>query len=261
MENHKIFVNRTIENNPFYMAPVEIIIPFHGEQARVTKLIESIFKTVHTNRYLISLVDDASENDKWIKEIDRAKLPGVRCFRSEKQLGFGASVNLALRTPFSETITWVAIVQSDVFMDDSHWLSNLGETLNRLKKSGVKMVSPKTNNSIAGFNVLHGKKGDLRDDVILEDEFLPMYCVLSHRELFKRVGFLAEYPFAGTEAEDYAKRMKNMGFKQAVCGKSWVHHDGRATLSRYDKDGKVQEILRNVQEEYYRNNNKGVIPE
>lgn len=259
MENPKIFVNRTIQNSAFYMAPVEIIIPFHGEQARVTKLMESIFKTVHTNRYLISLVDDASENDVWIKEIDRAKLPGVRCFRSEKQVGFGASVNLALRTPFSENISWVAVVQSDVFMDDCHWLSNLGESLNRLKNTGVKMVSPKTNNSVVGFNVLQGKKGDQKEDVVLEKEYLPMYCILSHRELFKRVGFLAEYPYAGTEAEDYATRMRALGFKQAVCGKSWVHHDGRATLARYDKNSKVQEILRNVQDAYDRTNNKDIV--
>ena len=250
MENPKIFVNRKMENNPFYMAPVEIIIPFHGEQARVTKLMDSIFKTVHTNRYLITLVDDCSPNKTFIKEIDRAKLPGVRCFRQDTHKGFGAAVNLALKSPWSEQITWVLIVHSDVYAEENNWLSSMGDTINKMKAQGVKMVSPMTNKPMVESAVLTGQKGDRRGDHILTEGFLPMYCVLAHRELFKRVGPLKECPYAGTEAEEYAVRMRLMGYKQAVCGTSWVHHDGGASLSAFSDNPKVQGILRNVREEF-----------
>lgn len=250
MENPKIFVNRRIENNPFYMAPVEIIIPFHGEQACVTKLMESIFATVHTNRYLISLVDDGSLNKSFIKDIDKKKLPGVRCFRVDENKGFGAAVNLALTTPWSQKITWVVIVQSDVFVEENNWLSNMGETMNLLKSSGVKMVSPMTNNPMVESVVMTGQKGVYRPDVILTEGYLPMYCALAHRELFNKVGLLKEYPYAGTEAEEFAVRMRMMGYKQAVCGSSWVNHTGGATLDNYIGNNKVQRILRNVKEEF-----------
>lgn len=250
MENPKIFVNRTMENNPFYMAPVEIIVPFHGEQSRVTKLIESIFKTIHTNRYLLTLVDDASQNKTFIKEIDRKKIPGVRCFQNEKQMGFGASVNLALKNPFTDKIPWIAIVQSDVVPEDNSWLSRMGETLNKLKAQGVKMVAPMTDNPMVDDPQLQGKRGEWRDDLVLNEGFLPMYCVLAHRELFNRVGLLKEYPYAGTEAQEFASQMRLKGFKQAVCGGSWVHHDGGATLAHYAKNTRVQEILRKVREDF-----------
>ena len=254
MENTKIFVNRKMENNPFYMASVEIIVPFYGEQARVAKLMESIFATVHTNRYLISLVDDGSINDTFIKDIDKKKLPGVRCFHVDKNKGFGAAVNLALTTPWkNQKITWVAIMQSDVFAEDNNWLSNMGETINLLKNQGVKMVSPMTNNPMIDSSVsskMLGKKSDRRPDVVLTGGYLPMYCVLAHRELFNKVGLLKEYPYAGTEAEEFAFRMQKMGYKQAVCGTSWVNHSGGATLSNFAKNNKVQEILRNVKNDF-----------
>jgi len=250
MENPNIFVNRKIENDPFYMAPVEIIIPFHGEQARVAKLMESIFATVHTNRYLISLVDDGSLNKTFIKDIDKKKMPGVRCFRTDENKGFGAAVNLALKTPWSQKITWIAIMQSDVFAEENNWLSNMGETMNLLKGQGVKMVSPMTNNPMVESSILTGQKSDRRPDAVLTEGFLPMYCVLAHRELFNRVGPLKECPYAGTEAQEFAVRMRLLGYKQAVCGSSWVNHSGGATLANFAENTKVQGILRKVKEEF-----------
>jgi GT2 family glycosyltransferase len=77
-----------------------------------------------------------------------------------------------------------------------------------------------------------------------------MYCVIANRELFNRIGFLKEFPYAGTEAEEFAYRMRSKGFKQGVCGSSWVHHIGGATLKQYENDKKVNKILRNTYEEY-----------
>lgn len=244
----KMFINRKIENNPFFMAQVEIIIPFHGEQAHVSRLIDSIFKTVHTNRYLITLVDDGSINSTFVKEFD--KTPGVRCLRQENK-GFGSAVNLALQTPyFNKNITWVCIMQSDVFAENNNWLSNMGNTINLMKSQGVKMVSPLTNNPMVDSPILIGEKGEQRKDHILTEGFLPMYCALAHRELFSRVGLLKEYPYAGLEAEEYALRMNSMGFKQVVCGTSWINHIGGATLANFSKNTKVQQILQKTREEY-----------
>lgn len=248
----KIFIKRKLENDPFHMKEVEIIIPFYGEQARVTKLMESIFSTVFTNRYLITLVDDGSSNKHFIQKIKDAKIPGVRCFRQD-QKGFGAAINHALKNPwvFSnkpyKQIPFVCIMHSDVYPEDNNWLSELGATLHRLKNSGVKMVSPMTNNST---KELIGTKGIVKEDAILKEEFLPLYCALCNRELFNRVGLFREFPYAGSEAEEFSLRMKKNGFLQAVSGNSWIHHEGGATLLKLEKDKKVQKILRNVEEQF-----------
>lgn len=255
----KVFVTRKLENNPFYMAPVEIIIPFNGEQTSVSKLMDSIFRTVHTNRYLITLVDDGSQNSAWIKEIEKAKLPGVRCLRQEEQKGFGSAVNLALKNPFNKNIIWVAVLHSDVDVQDNNWLSSLGECLNKLKGQGVKMVSPLTNNP-GPQTLFASKKGHPKQDLILDynkdkevPSYLPMYCFLSHRELFDRVGLFQEFPYCGLESQEFASRMLSKGYKQAIAGKSWVYHSGGATINRYKNDTKVQEIIRKNQIDYLAN--------
>lgn len=224
---------------PFHMQPVDIIIPYHGEYDKVARLMESIFKTVRTNRYQITLVDDASANAKFIASFK--KIPGVVTTRHPKQLGFGAAVNSALKItkqPF------VLIMQSDVVVEGNKWLYNLGESLYTLKQKNVKMVSPLTDKPLVDDKRMVAGKREFRDDVILEDGFLPMYCFLCHRELFKRVGPMKECPYAGGEAQEFAARMKSAGYLQGICGSSWVHHEGRATLKKYDERPKIQEILR-----------------
>ena len=62
---------KKIVNRPFHMASVEIIIPFHGEQAKVATLVENIIASVNTNRYLITLVDDCSVNANFVKDIEK----------------------------------------------------------------------------------------------------------------------------------------------------------------------------------------------
>ena len=170
MENPNIFINRNMKSNPFYMAPIEIIVPFHGEQAHVAKLMESIFSTIHTNRYLITLVDDGSENKNFVKDIDKKKIAGVRCFRTEENKGFGASVNLALKTPWKgdagKKIMWTLIMHSDVFAEDNNWLSNMGKSFYRLYDENVKMISPLTNNPMINDHHFVGKKGEPKEDYI-----------------------------------------------------------------------------------------------
>jgi len=250
MQNSKVFLKRTIENNPFYMAPVEIIVPFYGEHSRVSKLIDSVFKTVHNNRYLISLVDDGSKNNYFVKYIERAKLPGVRCLVQENK-GFGSAVNLALKNPWNKglNIDWVVIAHSDVFFEDANWLYNLGKSFNELKDKGVRMISPLTNNPVSPSSVLFGNRGEQKEDVIF-DEYLPMYCALTHRDLFNQIGLLKEYPYAGFEVEEFAARMKNKGYKQAVCGSSWVNHHGSATIKNLSQDQNAQKTMKKIKEDF-----------
>lgn len=258
--SNKPAIKRTIDNGPFHMKEVEIIIPFNGEQARVIKAIEAIFTTISTNRYLITLVDDGSANRYFMPIVNRYKkrFAGVRCFRLERSKGFGAAVNHALKNPWVFTdnprkqIPYVCILQSDARPEANNWLSELGNTLEYLKESGIKMVSPKTNNPMSPLKILHGEKGVTSDDKIVpEDSFLPLYCALCHRELFNRVGLFKEFPYAGCEAEEFADRLRLHGFRQAVCGSSWVHHDGGGTLARFKNNPKVMKILRNAEEQFF----------
>ena len=240
--------------DPRVMSCVEIIIPFFGQHSSVSNLIESIFKTVSTNRYQITLIDDGSENEFFIEEINKTKLPGVVCMRHDKSEGFGAAINSAIDNPKHPWIPWVLIMHSDVLAEGPIWLSALGHSMQKLKSQGVKMISPRTDNPGDNLkDLFESKKINVRDnsceDFILPDNhYLPFYCTLCHRDLFKHVGKLKEFPLAGCEAEEFAMRMRRHNYHQAICGSSWVYHKNQGTLGALDK--KQKEILRNTRDAF-----------
>lgn len=254
MEDNKKKISRTIQRKPFE-GSVEIIVPFHGNHSLVSKLLQSTFNSIYSNKYLITLVDDASKNNNYFQQIQNANILGVRILRQQQQRGFGAAVNLALNNPFKfsnteKLIPYVVIMHSDVIPFSRDWLFNLGSSLERMKSSGVKMISPLTNNPVEAMDRLVFKKKNPNEDdfVLSENEFLPMYCTLSHRDLFKHVPIPELPPHSGQEAKEFAARMKDSGFLQGVCGKSWVYHEGRATLKIFDKRRRVAKNVAKDQE-------------
>lgn len=249
LKNSNLNFNGFSGTNPNYMAAVEIIVPFYGQYNKISRLIDSIFKTVNNNRYQLTLVDDGSPNEGFIEQIKEKSIPGVHCFRLKENSGFGAAVNHALENCVNDWIPFVCIMHSDSLPVDSSWLSQLGSFLNRVKRDNIKMVSPRSGVFNEDMKHLQTEKSTISEDRILsEGEYLPMFCSLSHRDLFKHVGRFREFPLAGCESRDYAMRMNSMGFKQAISGKSWVEHEGRGTVGSLDK--KMTEMLRNTHDEF-----------
>jgi GT2 family glycosyltransferase len=132
-------------------------------------------------------------------------------------------------------------MHSDVEAQQNQWLINMMTSMNNLKSTGVKMVSAQSDNPVNGDPRLKASKIDTNDDITLSDDYLPFYATLFHRQLIKAVGALKEYPYAGYEDEEFAFRLRKKGFKQAICGKSWVHHEGSATIKTVSP--KIQKII------------------
>lgn len=247
-KEYKVDINPSSfsSSDPQKMSEVEIIIPFHDECGKVGGLIKEIFKLVSTNRYQITLVDDCSENKHFLNEIFSKKIDGIQCLRTDKQLGFAGAVNHALKFAKNPWIPWICVMHSDVTPKHFSWLANLGKSMQNLKNKNVKMISPVTNNSILNTEVCQVKNElDFKSDVILDCGFLPMYTFLCHRELFKKIGLMKEYPLMGCEAEEFALRMKKSGYLQAICGSSYVEHEGKSTYNNIIKNPNNIEILRN----------------
>lgn len=220
-------LNSKITNASFMRSPVDIIVPFHGQYEKVVRLIESIYR-VRSNPYKLTLVDDGSPNATFLSSIK--SLPQLNCIRLEKQIGFGG----ALRVGFEATKQpWVVFMHSDVEAQDPNWMIDLGQTLMSLKKEGVKMVSARTNNPMHEDDRLKADRVDVGNNVVLgQGDFLPFYCAMCHRDLFKNIkGFVKEYPFAMYEDQELAHRMICHGFKQAISGTSWVYHHGNVTIA------------------------------
>ena len=229
-------VVRPLNNVSTFNAQVDLIVPYHGQYAKVTDLLESIFRLTRSNYYTVCLVDDCSPNLLYLESVQknivksgrgRATFRAIRC---EEQKGFAGACKMGYDATESP---YVCFINSDCLIEDANWLRSLGESLLKLKSEDVRMVSAMTNNSVGGDPSQQGEK-DFRtkDDVILPDNsYLSLFCFLCHRELFPRCGgFLKPYPLCGYEDQEFAARMRHHGFKQAVCRSSWVYHEGEATL-------------------------------
>lgn len=252
MEKIKNHFNYTINSDPLTFSSVEIVIPFHGQTAHVANLLESIFRTVRDTKYLITLIDDFSPNAEFLPSLLKANVPGVRGIRNFQHSGFGYSINQALNNPFSRDIPWIVVMHSDVLAVKPTWLLNLVKTLHSLKDQNIKMVTSMTNNPTNNLSRLKCEKGDKLENFILnEDEFIPMYSCIAHRELYHRLNGMMECPYAGSEAREFAQRMRKNGYLQAACGDSWVHHEGAVSLNQFRKDEKVQNRLREVEEKLF----------
>ena len=231
--------DKTIQSNydlkeMFYGAKVDIIIPFHKQESKVTKLVKSILMhTQKTNPYRIILVDDYSKSDwgaLW------QHVPGVSIVRNEKQLGFGGSLYQGF---INSDAPWVVFMHSDCVVETPNWLFEMGKSLVKFReeKSKVKMVSAKSDNPGDQYDArLKSEKTEICEDIIVNTA-LPLYCAMCNRELFERInGFIKKYPYAFYEDEELAHRMKKYGYEQAICGKSWVRHEGAATINEIVKN-------------------------
>jgi GT2 family glycosyltransferase len=228
MENHR---PRPLATSPFSSSAVDIIIPFHAQYEKVSSLVRSILISVKSNPYQITLVDDCSDNAEFGKEVNRefGKSLQVRCIRSDSPLGFGGS----LKFGFDSTKNpWVLFMHSDCLVEDPNFMLNMGRSLLNWKREGlpVKMVTARADNPGDCVEAKWDGEPD-RKDSVLKDKTMPTFCFMCNRDLFQFIGgFVKQYPFAWYEDEELSYRMRKFGLYQGVCGRSWVRHQGGATI-------------------------------
>ena len=227
---------------------VDIIIPYHGRYDLVRRVLKSILEFTRSNPYQVTLIDDASPGDAAteFREIIQ-QAPQTQCLHLEQQSGFGAAINAGLK---ETTQPYICIMHSDCQVESLKWLEAMGESLIKGKKQNIRLVVPRTDNP--GEDEMPELKADRydQDNDIVATVPLPFYCVMCHRELFNRIGQIREYPYTWFENEEFFYRMKRYGYQQAICGNSWVRHDGSATVKQLWKQNPSAE------DEMYKNRDR-----
>lgn len=254
MSNKNTKTSKPLISVPFSKSRVDIIIPFHGQYEKAATLVESILMAVKSNPYQITLVDDCSENKNFSKELaeqfkkktDDGYRPQVVCVRNERQLGFGGS----LRVGYENTdLPWLLFMHSDCLVKDPNFMIEMGQSLLKWKEEDVpvKMVSARSNNPVdceKAKATIHEKENE---NIILENETLPLFCFMCHRELFNHIGgFIKSYPYGWYEDEELAYRMRKYGYKQGISTKAWIEHEGGATVKYlWSKNKDAKNIMEN----------------
>lgn len=242
--------------SPRFFGNVDVIVPFHGQYNQVVKLVSSILFHTRSNPYQICLVDDASPNTDIVKKIEKSIpkfngfLPQLITVRNKERLGFGGSLLQGYR---ATSQPWIVFLHSDCLIEDGQWLASMGLSLLNLFSQKVGMVGARTNFPGNGGDQrlkVEKMKRNFGDDIILSDTYLPLYCVMCHRDLFNHIGgFIKCYPYTGYEDQELFYRMKKYGYKQAISYNSWVRHEGSATINALcKKNGRVK---REVEKNYH----------
>ena len=222
------------------LCSVDIIIPFHGQYDKVRRVLSSVLHKTRSNPILVTLVDDGSPNLEFLETISQA--PRTQCIRLEQQSGFGN----ALRIGYENTEQpYICFLNSDCVIHNGSWLEELGGALLAMKEKDVRLVSARSDNPMSNIPELKADRTDDEIGNIVVDSPLPLYCTMCHRELFNHIGgFIKPYPYGWYEDEELFWRMRKHGFHQGIAGRSWVHHEGEATIRHlWKKNPDIKKIM------------------
>jgi GT2 family glycosyltransferase len=158
-----------------------------------------------------------------------------------ENLGFAAGNNIGLK--HVDDSEYVVLLNNDTVVPRG-WLSNL---LRHLRNPEIGAVGPVTN-SIGNEAMIEVPYTDVKEmerfaqayTAAHEGDFfeigvLAMYCMAMRREVFDQIGPLDERFGVGMfEDDDYARRLRDKGFRIICAEDAFVHHWGRASFSKLD---------------------------
>lgn len=222
----------------------DILLPFHGQYKLVRELIGSIVLYTRQIPYRITIIDDCSENASYFSTL--AQLDALDGVRLEKQSGFAAAVNKGVSLTKRP---WIVILNSDVVIDELHWLNDLYASLLKLNKSDkVGLVTARSDDPPGNYPLLKSgkeKRQDIGDQVATQA--VPLFCAVMARKVFEVCGPLKEYPYGWYEDEEFYWRMRKYGYNQGISGKAWVRHlggsIGKTTRELWAKNPAIQGIM------------------
>lgn len=234
-----------IRTTNYQRQPVDIIIPFHGQYESLVKCVFSIKQCTPNHLYRIILVDDASPNRHFLASFSKnSKL--IVPVQLPEQRGFAGALYEGYKVSKANHLVFL---HSDVELHNINWLLNLQRSWFKLKDKGVKLISARADNPGTANNYDERLFGlainNLEEDIVV-DKPLPLFCCLTHRELFSKIGgFIKYYPYAWFEDVELFFRMRHNRFYQAICVNSYCNHSGGATINEVIKNAEVRQIMEN----------------
>ena len=223
---------------------ISIIVVTH-ENLPLTKLcLASLQRDPEWPRHDIVVVDNASADGTadYLRQLETS-WPDLRVVLNPDNRGFAAANNQALREIDGD---YIVLLNNDTIVPAGS-LGTLIRHLHRDKTLGL--VGPVTNGvgNEARVRADYRNTDDLaawasgwmreHDGELFEIPMLAMFCVAMRRETFERVGVLDERFGVGMfEDDDYARRVRDAGYRVACAHDSYVHHWQGAAINRMPND-------------------------
>ena len=233
------------------MTKVAIITLNYNGKENPLELLGSLKSLKQDGLEVKIIIADNGSNDGSVSAI-RKKFKDVDILQTGQNLGYAGGFNRGIEYAAIWEADYCLIINNDCLVKDTSLLGELIKTLKTEERAG--MVSPKIYFA-AGFEFHKEryKQGDLgkviwfaggsfdwdnigsvhrgldgvdkgQYDAIEQSEIFSGACVLIKKEVFDKVGFFDEDYFLYFEDSDFAKRVREAGFKIYYNGRVAIYH-------------------------------------